>query len=143
MSIQTEFFIARPQDIDTIEIANLETNYLVVSARRVDPVKIATLESILLATTPEAAINQLDTQLVRDFGADGPWLWSVNASLVAALADLTPDTVRQYAAQRSATEVWQADKGDPGDLQEFLTQLSQLARRATQEDKGLYGLTSL
>lgn len=143
MGVLTDVFAASDAEVQSLTDDDIPAElFPCVEAKWIGPVEYGTLQNILLGTDVQDAIAQ-QASLVRDTSDDGPWITRVPDLLVDALADMTQGRTRQVAASWSATESFQASGFPVGDLEEVLTDLSQLAKEARMIRKGLFVWTCL
>ena len=91
MGLLTDFFIADPADIQTLDISQSPVGrFPGLEAKRTDPVKIVQLQCCIDGRTFEEHMPLLDEMSVRDDGQEGPWLFRVPQILCDALVSASP-----------------------------------------------------
>lgn len=164
MGLLTDAFAATEVEVAAADFANHDPAGLfpTVQAKRVDDLKLATLDAILTGQNlvapeqdPEASVRGVEERfvLVRNIGAErgeeaeGPWVSQFPDSLVARLAELTPDEIARYGEAWANTDEWRLeDVSTPeqvAEIVELLRDYCRLAARAQTEGKRMYMWTSL
>ncbi|QFZ78154.1 hypothetical protein GFH48_37025 [Streptomyces fagopyri] len=117
----------------------------VVSLKGIDPVvAIARLEAIATdCGYEEAGQRPRSGLLLYGAGVDGPLLFSVSDTLVAALVTASRDDLRRFAQSWSVTAELRHDQVDAGTAAGALEALAGLARRAHPAGLRLYCRWSL
>jgi len=142
MGILTDFFVADRGSLVPAKIASGPNGiYPTAQWKNVDTIKLETLENLLTGVDYETAVDRLMKNSTGDFGDEGPWIHELSENLVTALAKLDPNRTREIAAAWIATEEWEADGADAGEIESFVEMLasfSSLARKATTGRLGMY-----
>jgi hypothetical protein len=144
MGLLTDFFIADPADIETLDISRSPIGeFAAIEGKRTDPVKIVRLQCCIDGSTFEERMPQLNEMLVREAAEDGPWIYRVPPALCEALASARAADLDRYGRAWAATEEWTLDGGTPAEIVPYLGQIAQLASRAKAEQMSLFIWTSL
>jgi hypothetical protein len=139
MGLLTDFFVAAPTEIQSVDIAHSPVgSFPGLHAKRTDPVKLVQLQCCIDGATFEERMPLLDEMLVRDAGQEGPWIFRVPQTLSDALASAGPADIQTHGRAWAATDEWRADGGTEAELVPYLSEIAQLASRARAEQRALY-----
>jgi hypothetical protein len=143
-------FVAAPEAVEAWDLYGLTpSDWPALEFKRLDPVKLGSLEAILTSRTYADIVAEERTQLVRNGGADGPWITAVRLALIDALAVLTPDGRAAAARAWADTDEFKVRPSDPprprdvGDLTALLAEMAELANRSLRDGQPLYLLMGL
>jgi len=144
MGLLTDFFIAAPADVQTLDISQSPVGrFPGLQARRTDPVKIVQLQCCIDGGTFEDHMPLLDEMSVRDGGREGPWLFRVPQILCNVLASAGSADIDRHGKAWAVTEEWIADGGTATEIVPYLAEIALLASRARAEQKMLFMWMSL
>jgi hypothetical protein len=143
-------FVAPPEAVEAWDLNGLTPSaWPALEFKRLDPVKLGSLEAILTGRTYADIVADERTQLVRNGGADGPWIMAVRPALTNALAVLAPDAATTAARAWADTDEFKVRLSDPprpqdvAELTGLLTAMANLAKRSLQDGQSLYLLMGL
>jgi hypothetical protein len=105
--------------------------------RRIDPVKLGTLQAILGGGDQLLGIENRPALLANPNEAD-EWMLRLTDALVQGLASLTKQQRRAAARRWAETAELQADRWFAKDAASVIEALSELAKRASAEQKNVY-----
>jgi hypothetical protein len=144
MSVLTDFFVASPSEVQSMEVDQSPVGrFPGLQAKRTEVVMIVQLQCIVDGSRFEDHLGELDALFVRSETDDGPWIVRIPESLFAFLWSADADAVRVIGTRWAQTEEWKASGGTPDDIVSFLGQICELARVAKSGGKGLYVWMSL
>lgn len=132
MSILTDFFIARPTDIDLLDDNLDHRHFPHVQAKRIDHIKSATLDE-LLTGEPMHIPDPIREAYDGDIS-----VVPIRQALADSIIDLKDEELPQIAAAWAATEEWLLDGGTVSDLVEWLYQVRDLAKQARATNTHMY-----
>jgi hypothetical protein len=144
-----EYFIARPAELDRLDLAKSPVAQLPPDSAAelpgVDPtVVLLSLVEVLTIRNFDELLSQVHDELVFDGGDDGPWVVAIDQSVVDAIrgADGDPEMEWDDAVAQWAVVVAE-ELGDPDEtgLIEITSELRRLAG-STGADQRLYCWTS-
>jgi hypothetical protein len=143
-------FVAAPEEVAAWDMTGLTPpEWPAVEFKRLDTVKLGTLEAIL-THRPYDDLDRSDLhKLIRNGGADGPWIIAVPPDLTTALAELPPDRAAVVAEQWADTDEFKIRPTDPvrpkdiQDLTQLLGDMAALARHSRESGTPTYLLMSL
>jgi hypothetical protein len=143
-------FAATPEQFAAWDLSGLTPgDWPAVEFKRLESVKLGTLEAILTSRTYDQIDQDQLHNLLRDGGAQGPWVLSVRPELTKALSDLAPDAAGSVAAAWADTDEFKArpaDRPRPEDIAGLTTLLGEmraLAKQSESTGRQLYLLMSL
>src|SRR3954454_9458035 len=133
-------FAATPEQVNSWDLSGLTpTSWPAVEFKRLEPVKLRTLEAILTERTYDEINQDPPSGVVRNGGANGPWIMPVRQQLVVALAGLTPQSGASAAARWGDTaefELRPTDLPRPEDVASLTVILGDMADLARMLEPG-------
>lgn len=140
-------------DLHQLERWNLKgltpSDWPAVEFKWLETVKLGTLEAILTHRPYDDIVQEQLHDIVRDGGAEGPWVTAVRGELIAALSELTPEHAGSVAEAWADTDEFKAsptDRPSSRDIADFaqrLNEIAALAKRSRQDGKPVYLLMGL
>lgn len=141
MGVLSDIVVAGHSDADAILAMDVPSEQLPgADVKGIDTIKLATLESILTGQ-PYEAVETHDP--VASASDDGPWVFALRPTLVAALADASDPVLATTATAWAETEEFQLDGWPLEVVSSVLEDLRRLAKLATADDKQLFLWMSL
>jgi len=142
MGVLSDIIIADRTEATSINAA--EGNHLkqwdCLESKGIDTIKLGSLSRILagrsLDDVPAVPVF-MDNSLLDKYSDDGPWVYLVPDQLVSALAALDDDAEETVAASWAEIEEFRLSRWQPMDVQEYLHDLIEYARKARDQGKSL------
>ncbi|HMA33934.1 MAG TPA: hypothetical protein VKY74_05575 [Chloroflexia bacterium] len=138
MGLLSDFFLATEAEVQSCSYEDIDTHFPVLQYKNLDPVVLLSLEGILLGTDLRPGTGGVNLSLARDFGQEGPWIYPVRPTLVAALSTLTSPRLEEVAAAWAKTEEFARASDPTSGLTELLQELSAFVRQTAAQGKRLY-----
>jgi hypothetical protein len=143
MGVLTDFVVAEASDAK--RLGDDRESFDGIEAKGMDQVRMGTLYALLTKTEYDPSFLTSDDSFAYTASDDGPWVQPIPADMVNRLARLSSAEMKQ------AGDAWFQTEGfDPkysrwsrDDVSWFLSQIQQLAIRATSEGKSLFMWTCL
>jgi hypothetical protein len=143
-------FVAAPEAVEAWDLSGVtSSDWPALEFKRLDPVRLGSLEAILTGRAYADIAGEERPGLVRNGGADGPWITIVRPALVNALAVLTPDGASTAAGAWADTDEFKVRPSDPprpqdvADLTGLLNWMTELSKRSLQDGQPVYLLMAL
>jgi hypothetical protein len=137
MGVLADFFVATDAVARDYDGSHPEAD--VVESKGLTSVHLSTLWAIL--EEREWTAESMDAfEAMNDGGEEGPWIERLPSAFVGRLASLTPGETERAAAEWATTEEMECD---PEDVIPLLTELQELAGKASAPGKSMFLYVSL
>ena len=103
--------------------------------RDIDTAKIATLHCLLTGDELEQALYEYEPLYV---GVEGAMVLRLADEVVDKLATLDEDALEQVGGELAATEEFEMEQWDAGEVQDMVLELAELAQLAQSQEQSLF-----
>ena len=146
MGVLSDFFIATEQELlDLSEPASPVAKFEGVTSTGVDVVMLCTLQQFACGNNEwEEIFDDCYVAPIKELGTEGPWIYQVSDELCKRLSSLNAPDITRYAKMWSETDEWiMSEEPDRSQTPRVLSDLVNLARKATAKKKKMYLWTCL
>lgn len=146
MGVVSDFFIASDQELREIQDPSSPATKLEgVTATGVDVVMLCTLQQFACEEDDwETIFDDCYVAPVKELGTEGPWIYQVSDDLCKRLSALNAPDITRYAKLWAETDEWvMSDDPDKTETPRVLSDLVNLARKATARKKKMFLWTCL
>ncbi len=136
MGILTNIVAAEEDEFAAIgESLNPLEEWSGIERRGIDTPKIATLHCLLTGDELEQAFYLYEPLYV---GIEGAMVLRLADEVVEKLAELEEDALSRVAEELSATEEFELEQWDAGEVEDMVMELAELAQLAQSQDQALF-----